>query len=791
MNFDPAGPALGRQLARSIPQIKPGQKANDKIIVLEDTDGDGKADKTTVFADGLLIPTGVEPGDGGAYVANSTELLHLERHRRRRQGRPDAASSSPASAPRTRTTSCTRSAGARTGMLYFNQSIYIHSHIETPHGVRRLNGGGIWQFRPETMRARGLRPRAGQPLGPPLRPLGPVVRHRRRRRRGDQLRPARRLLRHGRRCARGSCTGLNPGSPKYCGLEIVSGRHLPDDWQGNLHHQRLPRPPRLPLRAQRRRRRLRLAARGRADQDQPRRVPADRREDGPRRRDLHRRLVQPDHPARRGRFPRPAPRPRRTAASGASPPRAGRSSTRPQARRRDGRRSCSTRSRRPRTGRGSTPSACSRSAARKDVLPALAAWVAALDADDAEHEHHLLEALWTYQSLDVVEPKLLADAAATRRDPASGRRRCACVAHWHDRLPDPLGAAGAARRATTIRRCGSRRCGRWRQVPQPRVGRDGPAGARPAGGPVPRLRPVADGPRAGTALAAGAAGGQARLRRQRAAPGLRPAGGRLARRGAAAGRAGPGRQGAGRARGRRADAASPRWAGPTSWRWSSTGVVGGKHAGRAAGEPARRAGRRRPAAERQAGRRPARRRPAARSGQRRRARRRGPRRPGSGSSSRCGRSCSSWLAARRRPAALRQAAVDGLALLGGTASREALERAGRRRQPLADAAAQAVVALAALDLDGRRRTRRADVLADGPAGADPTDVFAAFLRAARTAPPRWRRRWPGKKLPADVAKVGVRDRAHRPAATAPALVEALTKAGELGTRAANADAPTR
>ena len=36
-------------------------------------------------------------------------------------------------------------------MLYFNQSIYIHSHIETPHGVRRLGGGGIWQFRPETM----------------------------------------------------------------------------------------------------------------------------------------------------------------------------------------------------------------------------------------------------------------------------------------------------------------------------------------------------------------------------------------------------------------------------------------------------------------------------------------------------------------------------------------------------------------------------------------------------------------------------------------------------------------
>src|SRR5262249_9691811 len=59
------------------PQIKPGQKATDKVIVLEDTKGVGKADKTTVFAEGLLIPTGLEPGDGGVYVADSTELVHF------------------------------------------------------------------------------------------------------------------------------------------------------------------------------------------------------------------------------------------------------------------------------------------------------------------------------------------------------------------------------------------------------------------------------------------------------------------------------------------------------------------------------------------------------------------------------------------------------------------------------------------------------------------------------------------------------------------------------------------
>ena len=28
--------------------------------------------------------------------------------------------------------------------------------------------------------------------------------------------------------------GLNPGSPKYCGLAIVSGEQSPDDWQGDL-----------------------------------------------------------------------------------------------------------------------------------------------------------------------------------------------------------------------------------------------------------------------------------------------------------------------------------------------------------------------------------------------------------------------------------------------------------------------------------------------------------------------------------------------------------------------------
>ena len=63
--------------ALSYPQIKPGEKANDYVLVCEDTDGDGRADKFDKFVEGLFMPAGIELGDGGLYVAQGTELLHF------------------------------------------------------------------------------------------------------------------------------------------------------------------------------------------------------------------------------------------------------------------------------------------------------------------------------------------------------------------------------------------------------------------------------------------------------------------------------------------------------------------------------------------------------------------------------------------------------------------------------------------------------------------------------------------------------------------------------------------
>jgi putative membrane-bound dehydrogenase-like protein len=50
----------------------------DRVKVLEDTDGDGKADKFTVFAEGLNIPSGIAVGHGGVWVANAPDILFLQ-----------------------------------------------------------------------------------------------------------------------------------------------------------------------------------------------------------------------------------------------------------------------------------------------------------------------------------------------------------------------------------------------------------------------------------------------------------------------------------------------------------------------------------------------------------------------------------------------------------------------------------------------------------------------------------------------------------------------------------------
>ena len=55
-----------------------GKPGDDRIRILEDTNGDGKADKFTVFADQLNIPTSLVFANGGVIVAQPPHILFLK-----------------------------------------------------------------------------------------------------------------------------------------------------------------------------------------------------------------------------------------------------------------------------------------------------------------------------------------------------------------------------------------------------------------------------------------------------------------------------------------------------------------------------------------------------------------------------------------------------------------------------------------------------------------------------------------------------------------------------------------
>ena len=58
-------------------QLEPGESPDDKLFILEDTDGDGRADKSTVFAKGLTMPMGFALGHGGVFLGEGSDILFL------------------------------------------------------------------------------------------------------------------------------------------------------------------------------------------------------------------------------------------------------------------------------------------------------------------------------------------------------------------------------------------------------------------------------------------------------------------------------------------------------------------------------------------------------------------------------------------------------------------------------------------------------------------------------------------------------------------------------------------
>ncbi len=220
----------------SYPHYKPGDpKPNDKLLILTDTDEDGKADQQTIFAAGLHLPTGFELTAEGVFVAQGTNLIllkdtdgddHADTKEIILSGFDDHDTHHEISA------FCADPSGA----FYMGEGVFLHTNVETSYGPVRATNGGFYRFNPIR---RQLERTAQIPIpnpwgiafddwgqnffaetsGPDVRWMMPATI---KSRYGVSIHKSYNLIEDKHR--------VRPTS----GLEFVSSRHFPDEVQGDL-----------------------------------------------------------------------------------------------------------------------------------------------------------------------------------------------------------------------------------------------------------------------------------------------------------------------------------------------------------------------------------------------------------------------------------------------------------------------------------------------------------------------------------------------------------------------------
>lgn len=132
-------------------QLEPGQTPDDKLYILEDRNGDGRADRTQVFASGLNMPGGFALGPDGVYVSQDEDLIRL-----RDTDGDDRANVREVVLTGFGTADTHQNirnlAWGPDGTLALCQGLHTESHVETPWGIARGDTAGFWRFHPVTMR---------------------------------------------------------------------------------------------------------------------------------------------------------------------------------------------------------------------------------------------------------------------------------------------------------------------------------------------------------------------------------------------------------------------------------------------------------------------------------------------------------------------------------------------------------------------------------------------------------------------------------------------------------------
>ncbi len=149
MSFDTDG-RMWVAAWHTYPHWNPLEKLNDKLLILPDDDGDGKADRCIVFADGLHNPTGFEFWNNGIIVACPPEILFLEdTDGDDRADRKTYLASGIDSAD----THCGANSFVygQDGNMYFSEGIFHYTNIETPWGAPlRTKAPMVYRWNPRT-----------------------------------------------------------------------------------------------------------------------------------------------------------------------------------------------------------------------------------------------------------------------------------------------------------------------------------------------------------------------------------------------------------------------------------------------------------------------------------------------------------------------------------------------------------------------------------------------------------------------------------------------------------------
>jgi putative heme-binding domain-containing protein len=435
MSFDSQGRLWVLCIPR-YPQLLPGEDPEGYVVILEDKEGKGQATASRVFLSGLGVATGMVPGDGGIYLCEGESLYHYK----------DTKGTGTADERRVLLTGFGTQDTHHTlntfqwgpdGCLYFHQGLFLTSNVETPRGLRHLQGGCVWQLETKSLDLEvydrtllgnntwghiwdrwgrsifasawvsdinfGL---ADSPLNDQSNP--------------DFVPPIK-------------LTKM--GGERHSGLDIVSGRHFPADWQDNLisggfHAQKVHRAllkddgehlsaqPLPPLVVSR--------------HSKFRPIDIKMGPDGaiyvcdwynliiqhnqvnfrdPRRDHEHGRIwriTAKDRPL--------VPRVRLTELG--TPELLGHLKDPEQWTRIQARRVLAERD-------------------PKTVAAALQGWVRSIEPGEADQELHLLEALWIYETIGEVEPVLLARLLRAK-EPRVRAAATAVLGRWQDRLEDPV-----------------------------------------------------------------------------------------------------------------------------------------------------------------------------------------------------------------------------------------------------------------------------------------------------------------------------------------------------------------